>query len=150
VFLALFTDGLSTRAGETMSGFAIICRTLAFAGGICLTLAGANADPDPTFKGKIETYAKNSTPSWPAAVVVPANAPNVVLVLLDDVGFGAASTFGGPVQTRAFEKQAAIGLRYNEFHTTAVCAPTRAALLSGRNHHRIGFGVAERDRVSRL
>ena len=78
-----------------MSGFAIIYRALAFAGGVCLALAGANADPDPTFKGKIETYAKNSTPSWPAPVTAPANAPNVVLVLLDDVGFGAASTFGG-------------------------------------------------------
>ncbi len=71
----------------------------------------------------------------------PQGAPNVLIVLLDDVGFGATSVFGGPCQTPNFEKLAANGLRYNRFHTTALCAPTRQALLTGRNHHSVGMGV---------
>ena len=83
-------------------------------------------------------------PPWPQAPVAPAGSPNIVIVLLDDVGFGAASTFGGPAQTPALDRLAAQGLRYNRFHVTALCSPTRAALLSGRNHHRVSFGtVAE-------
>jgi arylsulfatase A-like enzyme len=70
----------------------------------------------------------------------PAGAPNVVIVLLDDVGFGAASVFGGPCQTPTAESLAADGLRYIRFHTTALCSPTRAALLTGRNHHAVGMG----------
>ena len=70
----------------------------------------------------------------------PAGAPNVLIVLLDDVGFGAASTFGGPCNTPTADRLAAGGLKYNRFHTTALCAPTRAALLSGRNHHSVGMG----------
>lgn len=68
------------------------------------------------------------------------SAPNIVLILLDDVGFGASSTFGGPIQTPELDKLAAQGLRYNRFHVTALCAPTRAALLSGRNDHQVGYG----------
>ena len=71
----------------------------------------------------------------------PAGAPNIVVVLLDDVGFGAASTFGGPVATPALEQLANDGLRYNRFHTTAICSPTRAALLTGRNSHAAGVGT---------
>jgi arylsulfatase len=71
----------------------------------------------------------------------PAGAPNVLVVLLDDVGFGASSAFGGPVHTPTAERLAAGGLKYNRFHTTALCSPTRAALLSGRNHHTVGFGA---------
>jgi arylsulfatase A-like enzyme len=70
----------------------------------------------------------------------PTGAPNVLLILLDDVGFGAASVFGGPCQTPTAEKLAANGLRYNRFHTTALCSPSRAALLTGRNHHTVGMG----------
>src|SRR6185369_15863161 len=70
----------------------------------------------------------------------PEGAPNVLIVLLDDVGFGAASAFGGPCRTPNAERLAAGGLRYNRFHTTALCAPTRAAMLSGRNHHSVGMG----------
>ena len=73
----------------------------------------------------------------------PAGAPNVVVVLLDDVGFGASSTFGGPVATPALDELAAHGLRYNRFHTTAICSPTRAALLTGRNPHATGIGAVE-------
>src|SRR5678816_516068 len=65
----------------------------------------------------------------------PAGAPNVLVILLDDVGFGASSAFGGPCNTPTAERLGAAGLRYNRFHTTALCSPTRAALLSGRNHH---------------
>jgi arylsulfatase A-like enzyme len=70
----------------------------------------------------------------------PKGAPNVLIVLIDDVGFGASSAFGGPCRTPAFERLAADGLRYNRFHTTALCSPTRAALLTGRNHHTVGMG----------
>ena len=70
----------------------------------------------------------------------PAGAPNVLFVLLDDVGFGASSAFGGPVDCPTFDKLAANGLKYNSFHTTALCAPTRQALLTGRNHHSTGMG----------
>ena len=70
----------------------------------------------------------------------PDGAPNVLIVLLDDVGFGASSAFGGPCQTPTAERLAAGGLRYNRFHTTALCAPTRQALLTGRNHHSVGMG----------
>src|SRR3954451_23799347 len=71
----------------------------------------------------------------------PSGAPNVLIVLLDDVGFGASSAFGGPCRTPTAERLAQNGLKYNRFHTTALCAPTRAALLSGRNHHSVGMGV---------
>jgi arylsulfatase len=70
----------------------------------------------------------------------PAGAPNVLVVLLDDTGFGASSAFGGPVNTPAFDRLAAAGLRYTRFHTTALCSPTRQALLTGRNHHTVGMG----------
>lgn len=77
----------------------------------------------------------------PAAARAPAGAPNVVVVLLDDVGFGAAATFGGPVVTPTLDQLAGEGLRYNRFHTTAICSPTRASLLSGRNPHAVGIGA---------
>ena len=70
----------------------------------------------------------------------PAGAPNVLIILLDDVGFGASSVFGGPCRTPNFERLAADGLRYNRFHTTALCSPTRQALLTGRNHHSVNMG----------
>src|SRR5207342_2494981 len=78
---------------------------------------------------------------WPPATVPPKSAPNVLLILTDDVGFGAPSTFGGVIPTPALDRIAQAGLRYTRFHTTALCSPTRAALLTGRNHHSAGFGV---------
>ncbi|MFO0912519.1 MAG: arylsulfatase [Pirellulales bacterium] len=97
--------------------------------------------PDPPFRGKIgETY-KDSTPNFPPPVKAPAGSPNVLLILLDDVGFGMCSTFGGPVETPHLERLARNGLRYTRFHTTALCSPTRGALLTGRNHHSCGTGV---------
>lgn len=97
--------------------------------------------PDPAFKGKIgETY-KESTPSYPQPVKAPKGAPNVLLILLDDTGFGMASTFGGPVPTPNMDKLARNGLSFTRFHTTALCSPTRAALLAGRNHHTVSTGT---------
>jgi arylsulfatase A-like enzyme len=91
----------------------------------------------------LTTYdAKDPDTSYPPIEPLrpPAGAPNVLVVLLDDVGFGAASAFGGPVHTPTAERLATDGLKYNRFHTTALCAPTRAALLTGRNHHTVGMG----------
>ncbi len=97
--------------------------------------------PDPAFTGTVgETY-ETSKAAYPAPVRAPRGAPNVLLILLDDVGFGMAGTFGGPVPTPTLDRLAARGLRYNNFHTTALCSPTRAALLAGRNHHSVGNGV---------
>lgn len=96
---------------------------------------------DPAFKGKIGNTADESTADFPMPLKAPAGAPNVLIILLDDVGFGMAGTFGGPVPTPNFDKLAAGGLKYNQFHTTALCSPTRGALLAGRNHHTISTGV---------
>src|SRR5215510_9384206 len=97
--------------------------------------------PEPQFKGKIGRTVKDSVPDFPKGVEAPAGAPNVLLVLTDDVGFGASSTFGGPIETPNFQRIANSGLRYNMFHTTALCSPTRAALITGRNHHTSASGV---------
>ncbi|MDF5739811.1 MULTISPECIES: arylsulfatase [unclassified Nostoc] len=99
--------------------------------------------PPPEFKGKIGITYKDSEPDFPQPITAPAKAPNVLLVILDDVGFGQASTFGGPVETPNLTRLAERGLRYNQFHTTALCSPTRAALLTGRNHHSVNTGVVE-------
>lgn len=79
-------------------------------------------------------------PAWPASPQAPAGAPNVLVVLTDDIGYGACSTFGGPVPTPTLDALAGSGLRYTRFHTTAMCSPTRASLLTGRQHHAVGFG----------
>jgi arylsulfatase len=92
----------------------------------------------------LTTYdAKDPDTSFPRIKPLrpPEGAPNVLVVLLDDVGFGASHTFGGPANTPALDRLAENGLRYTRFHTTSLCAPTRAALLSGRNHHTVGMGV---------
>jgi len=98
--------------------------------------------PDRPLPGLTTYDAKDPDTAFPPIepLVPPVGAPNVLIVLLDDVGFGAASTFGGPCRTPTADRLAARGLRYNRFHTTALCAPTRAALLSGRNHHSVGMG----------
>lgn len=97
--------------------------------------------PEQPFEGKIGRTVKDSTPDFPKDVAAPPNAPNVLLIITDDVGFGATSTFGGPIQTPNFQRLADNGLRYNMFHTTALCSPTRAALITGRNHHSVASGV---------
>jgi arylsulfatase len=100
--------------------------------------------PQPDFKypGKIgKTYKDSDPPQFPQPIQAPKGAPNVVLILLDDTGFGQYSTFGGGVPSPTMDRLAAEGLRYNRFHTTALCSPTRAALITGRNHHSAATGV---------
>jgi arylsulfatase len=96
--------------------------------------------PEPPFRGKIGRTVTESTPDFPKEVRAPDGAPNVLLIMTDDVGFGASSTFGGPIPTPTMDALAKSGLRYNEFHTTALCSPTRAALITGRNHHTASTG----------
>ena len=97
--------------------------------------------PEPSFNGMIgETY-KDSRPDKIPLIKASDGAPNVLIVLIDDSGFGQWSTFGGLIPTPNLDRLAASGLRYTRFHTTALCSPTRAALLTGRNHHSAGTGV---------
>jgi arylsulfatase A-like enzyme len=97
--------------------------------------------PPQPFRGTISRTAAQSTPDFPKPVTAPKGAPNILLILTDDVGFGASSTFGGPIATPTLDRIASHGLRYNQFHTTALCSPTRAALITGRNHHVDASGV---------
>ena len=97
--------------------------------------------PEPSFGGVIKEKASESKAWWPPRVVPPKGAPNVLLIMTDDQGFGAPSTFGGVIPTPAMDRIAAQGLRYTNFHSTSLCSPTRAALITGRNHHSVGNGV---------
>ena len=97
--------------------------------------------PDPKFGGVIKNDALQSKAWWPPRIVPPKGAPNVLLIITDDAGFGVPSTFGGVIPTPAMDRVAKNGLRYNNIHSTALCSPTRAALITGRNHHSVGFGV---------
>ncbi len=106
------------------------------------TIDGHVLPPPPQpFRGQIELNAAQSKPYWPARVVPPKGAPNILLIMTDDVGFAAPSTFGGVIPTPALDRIANAGLRYTNFHSTSLCSPTRAALITGRNHHSVGFGV---------
>ncbi len=97
--------------------------------------------PDPKFGGVITENAMQSKPWWPPRIVPPKQAPNILLIMTDDSGYGVPSTYGGVIPTPAMDRIAAAGLRYTQFHSTALCSPTRAALITGRNHHSVGFGV---------
>ncbi|MGD8617237.1 MAG: sulfatase-like hydrolase/transferase, partial [Gammaproteobacteria bacterium] len=97
--------------------------------------------PDPVFGGVIKEDALESKAWWPPRVVPPEQAPNVLLIITDDAGFGVPSTFGGVIPTPSMDRIAKEGLRYNRVFSTALCSPTRAALITGRNHHSAGFGV---------
>ena len=97
--------------------------------------------PDPKFGGVIKDGALQSKPWWAPRVVPPKGAPNVLLIITDDAGFGVPSTFGGVIPTPTMDRLASEGLRYNRTFSTALCSPTRAALITGRNHHSAGFGV---------
>jgi arylsulfatase A-like enzyme len=97
--------------------------------------------PDPPFGGVIKDNAMQSKPWWPPRVVPPKGAPNVLLIMTDDSGYGVPSTFGGVIPTPALDRIAKAGLRYTQMNSTALCSPTRAALITGRNHHSAGFGV---------
>ncbi|MEO3471761.1 arylsulfatase [Roseomonas sp. CAU 1739] len=97
--------------------------------------------PTPPFTGSILPNAVDSTPAWAPQIMPPEGAPNVLLILLDDAGYASNSAFGGVIPTPTLDRLAQGGLRYTQFHTTSLCSPTRAALLTGRNHHNAGFGV---------
>jgi len=106
------------------------------------TINGAQLPPPPQkFGGKIGRNVAESKPYWPMRVVPPKGAPNILLIMTDDTGFGVSSTFGGVIPSPTLDRIAANGLRYTNFNSTALCSPTRAAIISGRNHHSMGFGV---------
>lgn len=106
------------------------------------TIAGDQLPaPDPKFGGVIQDAALQSKPWWAPRIVPPKQAPNILLIITDDSGFGVPSTFGGVIPTPTMDRVANSGLRYNNIHSTALCSPTRAALITGRNHHSVGFGV---------
>ena len=97
--------------------------------------------PEPKFGGEIKETLEGSKTWWPPRIVPPKGAPNILLIMTDDQGYGVPGTFGGVIPTPALDRVAAAGLRYTEFNSTALCSPTRAALITGRNHHEVGFGV---------
>lgn len=126
-------------------------KRVAFSASMLALLGGASAAaqtartnlpiPRGPFAGTIAETVEQSKPAFPPRARAPAGAPNILLLMSDDVGFGIASAFGGPVPTPNLERVAAAGQRYNRFHTTGICSPTRAALLTGRNHHNAGTGM---------
>jgi arylsulfatase len=140
----------STWAAFLSAAFVLIAAT-----GYAQTITGAPGSPSATttidgrylpnppapFGGKIDLNAKDSQPYWPPTIVPPAGAPNILLIMTDDQGYGVSGTFGGVIPTPAMDRLAKTGLRYTQFHSTALCSPTRAALITGRNHHSVGFGV---------
>lgn len=110
--------------------------------GATTTISGKQLPaPDPKFGGVIKDSALQSKAWWAPRIVPPKQAPNILLIMTDDVGYGAPSTFGGVIPTPAMDRIAQAGLRYTCMHSTALCSPTRAALITGRNHHSAGFGV---------
>lgn len=123
----------------------------AFAGEVTGTMGSPSATttidgrqlpaPDPAFGGVIKDDALQSTPWWAPRIVPPKDAPNILLIITDDAGFGVPSTFGGVIPTPTMDDIANEGLRYTRVFSTALCSPTRAALITGRNHHSAGFGV---------
>jgi arylsulfatase A-like enzyme len=110
--------------------------------GATTTISGKQLPaPEPKFGGVIKNGALQSKPWWAPRIVPPKEAPSVLLIITDDAGFGVPSTFGGVIPTPTMDRVAKNGLRYNNIHSTALCSPTRAALITGRNHHSVGFGV---------
>src|SRR4030095_11826500 len=107
-----------------------------------LSINGNQIPPTPLPCGAvIKEAATDSKPYWPPRVVPPKGAPNILLIMTDDQGYGVSGTFGGVIPTPALDRVANAGLRYTQFHSTALCSPTRAALIMGRNHHSGGYGV---------
>src|SRR5205809_4785979 len=107
-----------------------------------VVIDGKQIPPPPMpFGGVIKEAATDSKPYWPPRVVPPKGAPNILLIMTDAQGFGAPSTFGGVIPTPTMDRIAAAGLRYTNFHSTSLCSPSRAAIITGRNHHSVGFGV---------
>ncbi len=141
---ALFRGIFFTVLAVTLAGSAAAGQAPGAPGSPSATtvIDGDQIPPNPQkFEGKIERNAAQSKPYWPARVVPPKGAPNILLIMTDDTGFGAPSTFGGVIPTPSLDRIARDGLRYTNFNSTALCSPTRAALITGRNHHSAGFGV---------
>ena len=135
---------VSIAAAVTCIGFASAQQITGVPGSpsATTTIDGKQLPPPPAkFGGVIREDAKDSKPYWPPSVVPPKGAPNVLLIMTDDQGYGVSGTFGGVVPTPSMDRIANAGLRYTQFHSTALCSPTRAALITGRNHHSVGFGV---------
>jgi arylsulfatase A-like enzyme len=110
--------------------------------GATTTIDGKFLPPaPPKFGGEIGLSARDSKPYWPPQIVPPKGAPNILLIMTDDQGYGVSGTFGGIIPTPTMDRIAEMGLRYTQFHSTALCSPTRAALITGRNHHSVGFGI---------
>ncbi len=133
-------QSVSTIRAGALAAFGSVLAAASLAGGQAFAQDVLPAAAAP-FKGQIGLDVKDSRPDFPLPVQAPKDAPNVVLILLDDVGYSASSTFGGPVETPTLERLAQNGLRYTQFHTTSLCSPTRAALITGRNHHSVHTGA---------
>ncbi len=137
-FLAALVAGAALTAGafaQTVTG------TLGSPGATTTVSPKQLPAPEAAFGGVIKNDALQSKAWWPPRVVPPKGAPNVLLIITDDAGFGVPSTFGGVIPTPTMDRIASEGLRYNRMFSTALCSPTRAALITGRNHHSVGFGV---------
>ncbi len=131
------TFKILVAVGLLVAGACVPADEMTAAGGLDRTvLPIAEHDYPPI----TELDARNAEAPAPFSVEPPEGAPNVVVVLIDDIGFGTASMFGGPIQTPTLDRLAQGGLRYNQFHTTALCSPTRMAILTGRNHHSANAG----------
>ncbi len=130
------------RRGRRLAGLLAATAMLGPGAALARTAPGTTLPrPAEPFRGSIERSARQSTPAYPAQQTAPAGAPNILIFMTDDIGFGVAGAFGGPIPTPNLDRLAKRGLTYNRFHTTALCSPTRAALLTGRNHHAVGMGV---------
>lgn len=138
-FTALTGIGYPTAFAQSVSGQAGLP-------GATTTIDGKQLPPPPPkFGGVIREKAADSQPWWAPRVVPPKGAPNILLIMTDDQGFGAPSTFGGVIPTPAMDRIANAGLRFTNFHSTSLCSPTRAALITGRNHHSVGAGGGRRN-----
>lgn len=143
-------DADTQKAGANIDRRSVLLGVTALAAGAAALGSGSEATaqtersvlpiPEPPFRGRIGLTPADSEKDFPPQVAAPEGAPNVVIIMTDDVGYAASEVFGGPIPTPAFKRVAEAGLRYNRFHTTAQCSPTRAALLTGRNHHTAGTG----------
>ena len=132
------------KHGAASRNIIFFCSQIILSQLLCLPQSGAGdilPRPEQPFRGKIGRTVRDSAPDFPKTVAAPKGAPNILIIMTDDVGFGASSTFGGPISTSTFDRLADNGLRYTQFHTTALSSPTRAALLTGRNHHTAATGV---------
>lgn len=144
-------DTVNKTLGIALSAICVASATAAHAGEVTGTPGSPSATttisgkqlpaPDPKFGGVIKEDARTSKAWWAPRIVPRKGTPNILLIMTDDAGFGVPGTFGGVIPTPAMDRVAANGLRYNNIHSTALSSPTRAALLTGRNHHSSGFGV---------